>query len=57
MMNVEEDVTKETKGTQHVPQSVKDAVFVQSVSLPPYTPTVKGKPSSKFYSQVPINIM
>lgn len=47
MMNAE-DVTKETKGTQHVPQSVKNAVFVQSVSLPPYTPTVKGKPSSKF---------
>lgn len=39
---MDKSVTKETKATQHIPQAVKDAVFVPSVSLPAFTPTVKG---------------
>lgn len=41
-MLMDEDSSKRTQATEHVPQAVKDAVFVQSACLPPYTPTVKG---------------
>ena len=32
----------ETRGTENVPQAVKEAVFVRSVCLPAETPIVKG---------------
>lgn len=41
-MLMDEDTSKKTQATQHVPQAVKDAVLVQSARLPPYTPVVKG---------------
>lgn len=42
MVFSDEDTNMKTKATQHVPQAVKDAVFVQSISLPESTPIVKG---------------
>lgn len=37
-----EDTITETKGTENVPQAVKEAVFVRSACLPTGTPVVKG---------------
>lgn len=48
MVFSDEDPNTETKATQHVPQAVKDAVFVQSISLPETTPVVKGSSIFEF---------
>lgn len=37
-----DNVKRESKATEHIPQSAKDAVLVSSVSIPDYFPTVKG---------------
>lgn len=55
MQTKDENVTKKATATQHVPQAVKDAVFVSSKSLPDNTPIVAGKIIIQFVRTVNIN--